>query len=212
MIRVVIIDDHSLFRLGVKAILSDVKEIELIQDFQSPEEFLKRWSAYRLKVDVALTDLTFDNSNSFNHIQKLKALDEGLKVIALSMHREEFYIINAVSSGADGYLHKDIDEEELVRAIRRVASGESYFADFASQVLINNVYNKPRRSSHPFLTAREKEVANFLVEGMSSKEIAFKLHVSPRTIDAHRYNILGKFGLQSTAELIRKVMEQKIIF
>lgn len=212
MIKVIIIDDHGLFRLGLKAILSDNKAIELVKDYESPEMFLEEWRSQGIRCDIILTDLSFDNSNGFSFIRKAKELDKNLKVIALSMHKEEFYILNAVESGVEGYLHKDIREEELIKAIKKVMNGETYYSDFVSRILINNIYNKPKRSNQPFLTGREREVVNYLVEGMSTKEIASELNVSPRTIEAHRYNILGKFGLQSTSELIRKVMEQKIIF
>ena len=212
MIKVVILDDHNLFRLGLKSILAEEKDIQLLEDYESPERFQDELLAKNIKPDIALTDLSFGNSNSFDLIRKIKEFDKMIKVIVLSMHKEEFYIINAIESGADGYLHKDIKEDELIKGIRKVAAGESYYSGFISQILINNIYNRPKRSNQPFLTNREKEVVNYLVEGLSSKEIAARLKVSPRTIEAHRYNILNKFGLQSTTELIKKVIEQKIIF
>jgi DNA-binding NarL/FixJ family response regulator len=212
MIKIGIVDDHSLFRLGIKAILSANEGILLQKEYDCPETFLIEWKDSTIPFDVILADLSFDRSNGFSFIKKVKSMNKQLKVIALTMHKEEFYILNAVEAGVDGYLHKDITEAELVKGIRKVMSGESYYSEFISKVLINNIYKKTKRSSQPFLTAREREVVNYLVNGLSTKEIASKLDVSPRTIDAHRYNILAKFNLQNTTELIRRVTEQKIIF
>jgi DNA-binding NarL/FixJ family response regulator len=212
MIKISLIDDHSLFRLGLKAIISNDKDIELVGDYGSPEEFLERWQSNPVGVDLVITDLSFDDSNGLDLIKTVKKLNSNVKVIALSMHKEEFYILSAVESGVEGYLHKDIRETEFIKAIKQVMAGESYYSGFVSQILIKNIYNKPKRSSQPFLTSREREVVNYLAKGLSTREIASKLKVSPRTIDAHRYNILGKFGLQNTTQLVRKIMEQKITF
>src|SRR5690606_12117039 len=134
-----------------------------------------------------------------------------LKVIILSSHKEEFYVLNALEAGVDGYIHKDAEPEELITGILKVLNDEKFYSVEISSLLINSIYKKPGRGI-PFLTKKEKQVIKHLMDGYSSKEIAAMLDVSPRTIETHRANVLNKFGLKNTTELIKKVIEQKIKF
>src|SRR5690606_4969695 len=141
----------------------------------------------------------------------IKSTNSGTRVVILSGHKEEFYLINAMDAGVDGYIHKDIDEHELLTGIGKLSNGEKFFSMEISSLIINNIYNKPQKGI-PFLTNKEKQVVKYLMDGYSSKEIAAKMDVSPRTIETHRANVLSKFELRNTTELIKKIVEQKIKF
>lgn len=209
MIKVVALDDHSLFRIGLVAVLEGEPDIAVVGEhgqFATLKPLLPT-----LDADVLLVDISLGRESGLDIARFAKEINPRLKVIMLSMHKEEFYIVNALDAGVDGYVHKDADLSELVLGIRKVANGEKYFSPEISSLLVNSVYSKPSRG-FPFLTAKEKEVVNHLIEGLSNKEIAAQLNVSPRTIETHRGNILNKLGLRNTAELIKKIAEQKIRF
>ena len=202
------VDDHALFRVGLVAILGADPDLEVVAEFNSFDQMKPLLN--RTLFDVALVDITLGEDNGFEIVKHLKNARPDAGVIVLSAHKEEFYIINALSANVDGYIHKDVDPSELVVGIKKVLKGEKYYSREISQVLINNIYSKPHQRGVPVLTIKEREVITYLMDGFSSKEVAAKLNVSPRTIETHRANILGKFGLKNTSELIKKVVELKI--
>ena len=164
-----------------------------------------------LGADIILIDISLANESGLEVARYIKNVNPSLRTIVLSSHKEEFYVVNALDAGVDGYIHKDAEPEELISGIYKVMTGEKFYSIEISSLLINNIYNKPYRGL-PFLTNKEKQVIKFLMEGCSSKEIAGALDVSPRTVETHRANVLNKFGLKNTTELIKKIVEQKIKF
>lgn len=209
MINIAIIDDHALFRIGIVAILKKDPKISVLgeySNFNSVKQLIPSWN-----VDIALVDISLGKESGLEVARYIKTFNARTKVIILSGHREEFYLVNAVEVGVDGYIHKDIEEHELLTGIHKVSKGDKFYSMEISNLLINNIYNKPQRGL-PFLTNKEKQIINYLMDGYSSKEIAAKLDVSPRTVETHRANVLNKFGLKNTTELIKKVVEQKIKF
>ena len=209
MIRLAIVDDHSLFRIGLVAILKEESSFYIVGEFDSLASIRPLISS--LNADVMLVDISLQEESGFEVAKYIKKEEPGIRIIILSSHKEEFYIVNAMDAGVDGYIHKDSKPEELILGIKKVFKGEKFYSSEISTLLINNLYAKPYRGL-PFLTHKEKEVIQYLVDGFSSKEIASKLNVSPRTIETHRANILGKFGLKNTTELIKNIVEQKIKF
>lgn len=209
MTRIVVLDDHTLFRVGLIAILGKDPDIKVVAEYS---EFAQLKPLIpTLQADVVLLDLSLNDENGLDIAKYIKHANASLKVVILSSHKEEFYIINALEAEVDGYIHKDASPEELLKGLHKVIRGESFFSLEISSLLINNIYNRPK-AGLPFLTNKEKEVISYLVDGFSSKEIADKLDVSPRTIETHRANVLNKFNLKNTTELIKKIIEQKIQF
>jgi DNA-binding NarL/FixJ family response regulator len=209
MINVAIIDDHALFRIGLAAILKKDVRINVIEEYASfsmAKHLIPSWN-----INIAFVDISLGKESGLEVARFIKSTNSGTRVVILSGHKEEFYLINAMDAGVDGYIHKDIDEHELLTGIGKLSNGEKFFSMEISSLIINNIYNKPQKGI-PFLTNKEKQVVKYLMDGYSSKEIAAKMDVSPRTIETHRANVLSKFELRNTTELIKKIVEQKIKF
>jgi DNA-binding NarL/FixJ family response regulator len=207
MAKIIVLDDHTLFRVGLVAILKKEPKFEVVGEYGSFGSL--KAQIPKLDAHVVLVDISLGDENGFEIAKYIKSVNQKLKVILLSSHKEEFYVVNALEAEVDGYIHKDSEPEELIAGILKVLHGEKFFSTEISGMLINTIYNKPNRGI-PFLTNKEKEVIQYLMEGLSSKAIAEQLDVSPRTIESHRANVLAKFGLKNTTDLIRKVVEQKI--
>jgi DNA-binding NarL/FixJ family response regulator len=208
--RISIVDDHGLFRFGIGAILKSEPLFTLIGDYALAADLLKDISINT--PNLVITDLSLGKESGLDLIKKIKNQYPKVKVLVMSMHKDEFHISNAVESGCDGYLYKDDKPEEVIAAVKALMNEEKYYSKDVSNILMNRIYNNPRHSTQPFLTQKEKEVVHHLMKGLSSKEIAGQMNVSSRTVEAHRYNILNKFGLRSATELVKLVAEQKIQF
>lgn len=208
MITLFLIDDHSLVRLGLKKILSRFDEIEILADFSSAKEALDVLN--KTRPDIVLCDISLPEMDGIEFTKKAKDKYPELKVIMLSSHKEEFYVLKSVEAKADGFLHKDVLENELIEAINRVHQGGSFYSQDISQIIINSFVNGDKPSI-PQLSTREKEVLHFLVEGLSNKEIADKLYISSKTVDNHRANILKKLNLKNNVQLVRFAIEHKLV-
>jgi DNA-binding NarL/FixJ family response regulator len=209
-VKIAIVDDHGLFRFGISAILKNEPSFEVIGEYSQSVAMMED-----IKVNtphLIITDLSLEKESGIELIKKIKSLYPQVKVLVMSMHKDEFHISNAVENGCDGYLNKDDTPEEVVTAVKALINDEKYYSKDVSNILMNRIYNNPRHSTQPFLTQKEKEVIHHLMKGLSSKEIASEMKISSRTVEAHRYNILNKFGLRSATELVKLVAEQKIQF
>ncbi len=207
MTRIVILDDHTLFRIGLSAILKQDTNIRIVGDYQNFEQM--KSLVPNMQADIVFVDLTLGEESGLDVAKYIKNVNPALKVVILSSHKEEFYVLNSIEAGVDGYIHKDVDHDELLKGVQKIIKGERFYSLEISNLLINSAYNKSRVGL-PFLTNKEKEVISYLVDGFSSKQIADKLDVSPRTIETHRANVLNKFNLKNTTDLIRKIIEHKI--
>ncbi len=207
MTRIVILDDHTLFRIGLIAILNQDPTIKIVGEYKTFSQLKALIPS--LQADLVFVDISLAEESGLDVARYIKNVNPALKVIILSSHREEFYVINSIEADVDGYIHKDVDPEELLKGVQKVINGKKFYSTEISSILINNVYSR-NKGGIPFLTNKEREIISFLVDGFSSKEIADKLDISPRTVETHRANILNKFNLKNTTELIRKIIEQKI--
>ncbi len=205
--KIAIIDDHRLFRFGISAILTSEPSFIVTGDYSTSAELLAAIPS--TNPTLVVSDLSLGKESGLDLIKKIKSLYR-IKILVMSMHKDEFHIANAVEHGCDGYLYKDDKPEEVIEAIKAIMNNEKYYSKDVANVLMNKIYNNPKHSSQPFLTLKEKEVVHHLMNGLSSKEIAVQMKVSTRTVEAHRYNILNKFGLRSATELVKLVAEQKI--
>ncbi len=208
VIKVVIADDHQLFRNGIVSILQKDAQFEVVGDAADGNDFLKLLETKN--VDVALVDLSMPGMSGQDVITQAKQLYPQTRFVVLTMHDEGQYVVKSVRSGAHGYLLKNVDENELKTAIKEVYAGRKYFNRHITELMINNM-GVVENAAENELTPRELEVLKLVSEGRITKEIANQLSVSTRTIETHRVNMMKKLGVQNTAELITKAAKMNLI-
>jgi DNA-binding NarL/FixJ family response regulator len=207
MIKVVITDDHKLFRMGLAELLKKQKDIDVIAEISNGKDFLSFLS--KNEVDIVLLDIDMPELDGFEVLKRLNNLKSEVKPIIISMYDDGNYIAKCAKSGAYGYLLKNTDEYELVKAIRIVAKGKKYFSQAISEKMIN--FMSEQHTSIKKLSNKESEILLLISKGLTTKEISEKLFVSSRTIETHRANILKKLEVKNTAALIKKATETKLI-
>lgn len=207
-IKIVIADDHKLFREGLKSLLVKEENFEVIGEATNGRELLDLLPDIR--PDVVLIDLSMPEISGLEVLQQAKTRLPHIKFIVLTMYDDGQYVAKSVRNGAFGYLLKNADEEELKMAIRQVVlQGKKYFNPHISELLINSMAIQQPRTQN--LSEREQEVLYLVAQGKTTKDIAHELFVSTRTIETHRANIMKKLEVHNTAELIKKAMELKLI-
>ena len=207
-IKVIIADDHKLFREGLTGLLQKYDDIKIIKSVGDGFEFIECVKNL-VEADIALLDITMPNKDGFQVLRELKTLNATIKPIVISMYNDGNYIAKCAKMGAYGYLLKNTDESELVLAIRTVSKGKKYYSAEISEKMIN--FMSTQSISENVLSNKETEVLGLLSKGLTTNEIAAKLYVSSRTIETHRGNILKKLEVKNTAELIKKATEMNLI-
>lgn len=213
-IKVVLADDHQLFRDGLKSILSNVDTIDIIQEVSSGKELINYLQNHYC--DVVLTDISMPEITGIEAAKWINDNKPEIKVLILSMHINEAYILNSVKAGVKGYLPKDVSKEELLNAIKKVAGGEEYYANEISNILFKSYLNKTKlkaqgRSPKVELTQREHEIVKLVAEGFLNKEISDKLSISIRTVDTHKANIIHKLKLKSSIDIVKYAIKNGMI-
>ena len=210
-IRVLLADDHEIVREGFSALVEKQPDMEVVggvADGRMAVQF-----ARELSPDVVVMDVAMPDMNGIEATRRIVAELPQVKVVALSIHSETRYVTEMLKVGASGYLVKNCAFQELARGIATVAANGTYLSPtVADSVVENFVRHRPRtrRSSASSLSDREREVLQLLAEGTSSKESASRLHVTVRTIDAHRQHIMGKLNIHSVAELTKHAIREGI--
>ncbi len=207
-IKLIIADDHELFRNGLAELLRKHDDIKIVKSVADGFELMELVNT-QFEADIVLLDITMPNRDGFTVLKELKALNSSLKPIVISMHDDGNYIAKCAKMGAYGYLLKNTDESELIAAIRSVANGKKYFSAEISEKMIN--FMSEQSISENILSNKETEVLGLIAKGLTTKEIAAKLFVSSRTIETHRANILKKLEVKNTAELIKKATEMNLV-
>jgi DNA-binding NarL/FixJ family response regulator len=207
-IRLLLADDHPLIRAGFKSMLVKNERFEIVGEAENGTDLLTLTAA--LLPDMILTDISMPGMNGLEALQKVKKQYPAIKCIVLTMHEEREYIMNALKTGAEGYLLKSIEGPELEKAILVVFHGGKYFSPIITSILADSVA-RPELSEVGDITPREKEVLELVAQGKSTKQIADLLGISIRTVESHRINMLKKMKVNNTAELIRKAIEMKIL-
>ena len=207
-IKLIIADDHDLFRNGLVELLKKHDDIKIVKSVDDGFEFLKVIQQ-GIDADIVLLDLTMPKMDGFDVLKELKNLEAKIKPIVISMHSTGNYIAKCAKMGAYGYLLKNTDESELIFAIRTVYKGKKYFNAEISEKMIN--FMSAQSVSEGVLSKKENEVLGLISKGFTTKEIAAKLFVSTRTIETHRNSILKKLEVKNTAELIKKATEINLI-
>lgn len=209
-IKVALVDDHQMFRDGVKAVLSDEERIEIVCEAGHANDlyiFLDK-----KEINVLITDISMPDISGIEITKYVVERFPNVKILILSMHSNEEFITKALSSGANGYLPKDTSMSELLDAIYTIHSGNNYFNKNISDTILNSVINKSQNSSSDIkaLTNREKEIVSLVVDGLTNKEIAEKLCISIRTVDSHKNNMMQKLKLKSTVELVKYAIKYNL--
>lgn len=207
-IKLIIADDHELFRNGLAELLRKHDDIKVVQSVADGLELMKLVDS-QFEADIVLLDITMPNMDGFEVLKELKTLSADLKPIVISMHNDGNYIAKCAKMGAYGYLLKNTDESELILAIRTVNKGKKYFSAEISEKMIN--FMSTQSISEDILSNKETEVLGLISKGLTTKEIATQLFVSSRTIETHRANILKKLEVKNTAELIKKASKMNLI-
>jgi two-component system, NarL family, invasion response regulator UvrY len=210
MIEVLVVDDHTIFRSGLKRLFSDEPDIRVADEARNSAEALTKIRGH--KFDVVLLDINMEGRSGLELLDSVRAEFPKLPVLVLSMYPEEQYALVALKAGANGYVSKDIESDELVHAVRQVASGARYLTERAAQKLLLRPDDATDdRPAHQKLSVREHEIMLLIVKGMSLTEIGEKTFISVKTVSTYRTRILQKLGLASNAELVRYAMRHGII-
>ena len=208
-IRVLIADDHTIMRAGLRSLLEKEDQIEVVAEAENGRKAIQL--AVKHKPDVVVMDVSMPDLNGIEATSRvLESLPEA-KVIALSMHSDKRFVMGMLRAGAFGYLLKDCASQELASAIVSVASNKKYLSpDIAGVVIEDSLYagKKEEASASSMLSAREREVLQLIAEGWSTKRISSHLHVSVKTVDTHRRQIMDKLDIHSIAELTKYAIQE----
>lgn len=210
--RIVLADDHSLIRHGIKNLIKKMAGLLVVGDVGDGEELLLFLG--KTPADMIILDISMPKLNGIEVTMRVKKQYPWIKILMLTMHDNQQMLYNAVSAGVDGYLLKDDSDEELFSAIKQIRAGKSYISptvagDFTDGVL--RMYREGKKSPFMKLSKREKEILQLVVDGYTSRRMAEYLGLSPRTIDHHRANLLKKFDKKSSIDLVNFVVQSGII-
>ncbi|GHE25524.1 response regulator [Vulcaniibacterium thermophilum] len=210
-IRVLIADDHTLVRESLVGVLQAAGDIEVVAQAGDGIETLEK--AESSHPDVIVVDLSMPRLNGIEVVRRLHGRIPNARVLVLTMHQEEEYVLRVVRAGASGYLVKDSPASELVAAVRSLHAGHAYFGPQAARTLAEQLQHPERDAADPYgtLTAREREVFHLIAEGLTTKEIARKLDISVKTAENHRARVLDKLGMRNTAELVRYAVQRGLV-
>ncbi|MFD2520512.1 response regulator [Emticicia soli] len=213
-IRIAVVDDHSLFRKGLISILQQVSDFEVVMEATNGQEFIDKLPS--TQVDVVLMDIQMPQLDGTKATEIVRQKFPEVKVIILSMHDEDKYILHLMEIGANGYLLKDNDPEEVEKAIRKVIETDIYFSDFVSKVMMRKITRKTQQDKKIFnyktdLSDREIEVLKLICEGLTTAEIGDILALSPRTVEGHRLRMIEKLGVKNTAGLVAFAIKNQLI-
>ena len=202
-IRVLIADDHTIVRSGVRLLLEAEPDIKVIGEALDGREVVAM--AETLQPDIILMDIAMPGVDGLEATRQIKDRWPEIEILVLTMHRSDEYFFEMLKHGASGYVLKGADPGELIRAVRVVADGEVFLYPTMAQKLLKDYLGRARRSdlTDPQLSPREEQILRLLAEGYSNKEIAERLVISPSTVYTHRGNLMHKLGLNSRRELIQ---------
>ena len=213
MVRILLADDHVVMRRGLRLVLEEHPDFEVVGEASDGREAVAL--ASEVKPDVAVLDVGMPNLNGIEAARQICAAVPAASVVMLSMHSDEGYVLRALKAGARGYLLKESAESDLINAVRSVSQGKAYFSPAVSRMLLEDymrqLQDRDVEDSYELLTSREREVLQMVAEGNSSKDIANVLNLSLYTVETHRSNIMEKLNLHSVPELILYAVRKGVI-
>lgn len=214
-IRIALVDDHLLVRNGIKSLLSEELDLEVIAEGSNGYEAIE--IVKNLKPDILIIDVRMPEMNGIDAVGKIQETNSSSRSIVLSMHDSEEYILQSIKAGAYGYLLKDTDKKEFIKAIHIVHAGEKYFSGDISNIIVSNLLEKStnpvqpkatEEDSDPFgLTKKEKQILKLILSGKTNSEISLILSNSKRTIETHRFNMMKKMNVKNLMELASKASQ-----
>ncbi len=211
-VRVLVADDHTIVRQGLVGILKASEEVEVVAEASDGSEAVEK--ALKTKPDVAVLDVSMPRLSGIEAARRIHEALPATRLLVLTMHDDEEYILKMVRAGASGYLLKDGAASELLAGIRALKAGKTYFGPHATKALAEAfTRDRPAEPADPYerLTDREREVFQLVVEGKTNPEIGEILFISAKTVDNHRTRLMEKLGLHSTAELVRYAARHKLL-
>jgi DNA-binding NarL/FixJ family response regulator len=202
VIRVLVADDHTIVRQGVVSLLEAGGDCNVVAQASDGVEAVEQ--ALATLPDVAVVDIGMPRLSGLEAVRRIRQESPRTRILVLTMHEEEEYVVHLVRAGASGYLVKDSAANELLAAVRALARGHGYFGPYAARVLAEQ-YRHPEGAEDPYgtLTTREREVFHLVVDGKTTKEVAKALGISPKTAENHRTRLMEKLDVHNTAELVR---------
>lgn len=214
-IQVVLADDHTVVRKGLRALLAQSRNIQIIGEARNGEEVLRL--VKRRKPHVAILDISMPKMSGLEATRILKQQYPDVKVLILTVHDNQEYIAQMMQAGADGYLLKDAEREELFLAVRTVANGRRFFGTSVSQAILDGILRKKesvadtRTPESPPLSKREAEILQLIAQGLTSRAIAKRLFLSIGTINTHRNHLMKKLGIHDKAGLVHYAIKMGLV-
>lgn len=214
MIRILIADDHAMFVDGIESILKKEKDIDVIGRCYTGASVLE--FVQKDQPDIILLDINFPDMTGIEVSQKILTEFKEVKILAISMFNEESFVTEILNNGAQGYILKNTGREELLKAIRTICDGNTYFSEEVTNTIMNGLLKKRKESSKktnffPKISRREKEVLALIMQEHTTQEIADKLFISLKTVESHRSNLLNKLNARNTAGLVRITLENNLL-
>ncbi|MDY0354833.1 MAG: response regulator transcription factor [Sedimentisphaerales bacterium] len=208
-IRIVLADDHAIVRQGLSRAIQQEDDIEVVGQTSRGGDAVEL--VRTLRPDILITDISMPDLNGVEATRRIIGESPEMKVIALSMHSSRQFVIEMFRAGARGYLLKDCEYDELVTAIRTVAAGRTYVSPSIGDVIVEDLLGGAAAgapSTSSVLTQREREVLQLMAEGRTTRQIALQLHISPKTVEAHRLRIMNKLDIDNVAQLTKYAIQE----
>jgi two-component system response regulator NreC len=212
-IRILLADDHTILRAGLKMMLNAQPDMEVVGEAQDGRQAFTE--AQRLQPDVVLMDITMPDINGIEATKQIKKILPDVRILMLTMHEHDEYVFQALRAGASGYMLKEAADTELISALHVIQSGQFYLSPTAQSVMVGDYLQRVRsgeeKDSYSSLTEREREILKLVAEGYTNNQIAERLIISPKTVDTHRTHVMDKLNLHSRAELVKYAMRRGLL-
>ncbi len=207
-IRILLADDHTIVRKGVRLLIDSQPDMEVVAEAANGREAIAE--ANRLKPDIVVMDVSMPELNGIEGTRQICDELPNTRVVALSMHKDSVYVREILRAGARGYLLKDSDDEDLLKAIRLINRGEAFLSPAISDSVLTD-YRRHVSNPVDVLTSREREILTLVAEGKTNKEIANTLNLSVYTVESHRGSVMEKLNLHNTGDIVRFALRNGLI-
>ena len=208
MINILIVDDHLIVREGIKRIIDDVPDMNIVAEASSGQEAIDL--ILENLYDLILLDISMPGQNGLQTLKLIKKHDKNIPVLMLSMHSEEQYAMRTIKAGASGYMTKETASHQLVTAIRKINGGRKFISEEVAELLTTDLYHDENKDPHEHLSDREFEILKLIASGKTTKTIANDLSISPKTVSTFRSRILKKLDMRNDADIIHYVVDYKL--
>ena len=208
-IRIIIADDHTIVRHGLTKLLQQERDVEVVAQAQNGHATLEL--ARELSPDVIVMDVGMPDLNGIDATQQILRENPNIKVLALSMHSGKKFVVAMLKAGASGYLLKDCALEELTTALQTIISGRIYLSPAITDIVVDSYVRQPaeaEQSAFSLLSQREREVLQLMAEGNTTKQIALRLHISPKSVEGHRLRLMSKLNIDNIAQLTKYAIQE----